>query len=257
MNVDSIRQQKSSKKFREMAALSFDLDQADISFSCIDTSLNRVMSVTTNYQWHLNYWGHDLDKQLAQRLVPGIVSWNRYDPLHQSILKENMPSRKTKIDICTRHSNIFELMSVSTDVNLEFMDVGSLLKIKPKISTIVGHTFKKHGTELSLPLRSDMNLGPASFTSPSESPFQSTSTWQFGDLTLTELEMDTVRQLLMCRSIKEIANKHNCNEKVERKRLDNIKRKMDSEGHPVSYLFDKLKENGVVQTCLESFIMYQ
>lgn len=257
MNIDSVRQQKSSKKFREMAALSFDLDKSDISFSCIDTSQKCVMSVTTNYQWHLNYWANDLDKHLSQRLIPGIKSWNRYDPFHQSIFRENMPSRRTKIDICTRHSDLFELMSVSTDTGIEFMDVGSLLTIKPKLSTIVRRTFKKHGDELALPLRSEISLERTCDILPGVDHFQSVATWQYGEITLTDLEMDTVRQLLMCRSIKEIANKHNCNEKVERKRLENIKRKMDSEGHPVSYLFDRLKDNGIVQTCLDSFIMYQ
>ena len=215
------------------------------------------MSVTTNYQWHLNYWANDLDKHLSQRLTPGIMSWNRYDPVHQSIFKENMPSRKTKIDICTRHSDLFELMSVSTDTVLEFMDVGNLLTIKPKLSTLVRRTFHKHGTELALPLRCEMSFVPDKVKEAAKDTLESIGTWQFGELILTDLEMDTIRQLLMCRSIKEIANKHNCNEKVERKRLDNIKRKMDSEGHPISYLFDRLKENGIVQTCLDSFIMYQ
>ncbi|MCU5775162.1 hypothetical protein N5923_23105 [Erwiniaceae bacterium BAC15a-03b] len=251
MEIHTLQQASASSKFRNIVSNSVDLSYYDISFSIIDTDSLSVVAVTSNYEWHLCYWGHDLDKGLNQRLITGVKTWRNYDINHANIFAKFFPERKTKIDICTRHGACYEIMSVSSGNELEFAQVVSLLRLKPAISAVAKNLCRKKQDELSLPLRAhkvESVAGKVTDFSRSNPDI-----WQFGHLTFTSLEMDTIRLLLMCRSMKEIAWLHQCSVKTEHNRLNNIKMKAGCPHHPNSSLFDILNRNGVTQACLETF----
>ncbi|MER5130249.1 hypothetical protein [Serratia marcescens] len=257
MHIDSIRQENASKTFRALTGGFLDLDKSDISLSYVDLTQKHIIAVTTNYEWHLNYWENNLDTQITQRLLPGIINWSKYDSMHQLTFKKFMPKRACKIDICTKHNTLYELLSVSTDRELDFHEVRMLFMAKPKISATARHVIRKQNiNKLTLPLRCTL-LPPHHNPSSIYAPKSEIKTCQFGNISITDLEMSTIRQLFSYRSIKEIARTHNCSEKVERKRVSNIKRKMNCEHFPLSFLFDRLNENGVIQSCLDSYIIYQ
>ncbi|MBP2170667.1 DNA-binding CsgD family transcriptional regulator [Erwinia toletana] len=251
MDIHTCQQASASRSFSNAVSSNLDLSYYDISFSVIDTQSLRVVAVTSNYEWHLCYWGYDLDKELNQRLITGVRTWNNYDLSHATVFAKCLPERNTKIDICTRHGACFEIMSVSSSNEMEFTQIISLMRLKPAISAMARNLCRKKQDELSLPLRS-RETGRVVEKVAAISLINH-DIWQFGHLTFTRLEMDSIRQLLMCRSMKEIAWAHQCSVKTEHNRLNNIKMKAGCPHHPNSSLFDILNRNGVTQACLENF----
>ncbi|BEO64188.1 hypothetical protein SMQE30_46110 [Serratia marcescens] len=159
MHIDSIRQENVSKAFRTLTAGVFDLDKSDISLSYVDLTQKHIIAVTTNYEWHLNYWENNLDTQITQRLLPGIINWNKYDSTHQCTFKKFMPKRVCKIDICTKHNALYELLSVSADRELDLHEISMLLIEKPKISATARQVIRKQNiNKLTLPLRCTLPL---------------------------------------------------------------------------------------------------
>lgn len=258
MDIHSPTQEKLSKHFKEQIHFSLGLSHFEVSFSLIDSMQKTILAASTDYQWHLGYWDANLDKKLSQRLVPGIATWDDYGRQHIDVLREYKSPDSSKVDICTQHDNLFELLSITLPAKANFRQISQLFSIKPAVSALASKIFKQHSHEVLLPFRGQTKLAsPVSFLDKENRGLQHANTYQFGDLRLTTLEMDTIRLLLMHRSIKEIANLHKCHEKVERKRLNNIKRKTGGEFYPMSYLFDQLQKHGVIQACLNSYIIFR
>ncbi|MFS2224912.1 hypothetical protein [Pantoea sp. B65] len=254
MEINTPQRARASLLFSDAIRHVLDPDNQDVSFSFVDTSLAKVIAFSTNYQWHLNYWACNLDKGMQQRLIPGVKTWQSYDYAHTAILKKFLPDRKTKIDICTRHGDCYEIMSLSCNYDIDFNNICRLFSLKPRLSAVASSLYHKRQDELALPLRDAVSANR--YTAQPRDTFQ-LKKWQFGHLVFTDLEIDTLRQLLMCRSVKEIAYAHHCSVKVERHRIDNIKQKAGCQYHPNSALFDILNQHGVIQACLANCIIYR
>lgn len=65
--------------------------------------------------------------------------------------------------------------------------------------------------------------------------------------------MTTIHLILQLKSPKEIAWLNQCSESAERKRIEEIKRKLGCQGRSKSQFFETLIQYGIAQTCWEAF----
>lgn len=251
--IDTSLRFKAANSFKGQLLNNSYLSNFDISFSCINNGTSEVLTLSTDYEWHLEYWESGLDLKLAQRMHKGVHSWSSYDEKHLSTLKQYVPERMTKIDICTEHNSKFELLSFSSCREISLAEINYFIEVKPAISLLARKIWKSHDNKTALPLRCQP-VNADFLIQKKAKCYQSKEFYQFGDIILTNREMKTIELLIRMRGVKEIANFHNCSGDVEKKRIANIKRKLNCEGLPLSSLFDALEKNGVIFTCMAHYI---
>lgn len=252
MNVANARMACHSQQLRKHCASYFDWDNTDIAFSRIDTQIQSVLTLPSDYDWHLSYWDNNLDKQLNERLIPGIHTWTRYSPQHIQLL-EKSDKKNIKIDICTRYDHFFDILSIQTSFPLTTPNLTQLLKIKGYLCAYATKIWKKNTDGIMLPLRKPLSSDDSK---PDQKYQHPQSRVQFGNIRLTEKEMFTIRCILSHRQIKEIAGLQQCSVTAEKKRLLNIKEKLGCTGQSAANFFAQLKKHGITETCLDDFITF-
>ncbi|HEN3643911.1 TPA: hypothetical protein U5E29_004239 [Yersinia enterocolitica] len=241
-------------KLRTTFSTYFDWNDMDVNYARVDIANKRIFAMPSNYEWHLIYFDDDLDLLTSERLMPGIQHWNNYSPKFSAALSKSQ-KRGSKIDICTQHDGVFEIITVSSKANLSFADMISIYKLKP-IFADYAHRVWTRNQDIILPLRE--KIAPKKeikrVISSSEKVLEIHPYMRFGDVKFTRKEIITIRLLLSHRKVKEIAAIQGCSLTSEHKRIQRIKEKLNCQHHSFSGLFNALKEYGITLSCLEALI---
>ena len=242
LNVHNLDSERLCQNFADM--FTHEGNNENISFSRIDIKKRKILTLSTQYSWHLEYWDSGLYQRLDERLHHGVHLWDTFSDEHRKIAN-NILHSANKIDVCTRHKDYFELFSFTSSQYLSpalIMDLGQL---KPKVSKVANQLWLNE-KGISLPFfeheNNDMMKLP-------RLKAENTNKIRFGDVILTPKEMATIHCLLELKSIKEIARFHHCSEANERKRINVIKEKFGCANLPLSFLFTALKLQGVTLKC--------
>lgn len=250
LDVHNLESEKQCQSFAEKFTYKGRKEQ--ISFSIINIKKRTVLTLSTRYEWHLQYWESGLYRSLDERLHHGVHLWNTFSDDHSNISKKYLHS-SNKIDICTQHADYFELFSFSSNKNLSSSTIMELGQLKPQVSKVANQLWL-NAKDTTLPMfnHNFSNINPLPTFHIANS-----NKIQFGDVTLTPKEMATVHLLLELKSIKEIARYQHCSEANERKRVNVIKEKFNCANLPLSFLFNALRIQGVTLACLDAYIMSQ
>ena len=239
MNVEERNMEEACKKFKSHLGFN-NRNVIHVAFSRIDTAQNKLLTICTDYNWHLEYWSEDMYKSVGKRCEEGVNVWNKIDEDHKQILKNI--NAEQKVDITTSNEEYIDILSLASNQPLSVRSILNLSSLKPQIGYLaqnIWHTEKPNYLNI-----------PAPTLAPSTDEVLlniDISQYSFGGLTFSEKEMQTIQWLLQLKSIKEIAWIHRCSETAERKRIESIKRKLNCSGKSSSYLFNALKKSGIAQ----------
>ncbi|CFQ45259.1 hypothetical protein [Yersinia aleksiciae] len=257
MDVNNSVVEKNSFNLRGAFSNYFDWDSMDVTYLKIDVVNKCIFAMPSNYEWHLIYFHDDLDLRMSERVVPGIQYWSDYSSKYMEALLKNT-KKESKIDICTKYGNEFEILSITSKNKLSFADVMTLYKWKPVIADYAQRVWHQD-RDIILPLREEIPTQKNTIKNSHDSvgelldvhPFM-----RFGNIRFTRKEMITIRLLLSHRKVKEIAAIHGCLITTEHARILRIKQKLDCEHHSLGGLFKALKDHGVTLSCLETLTAY-
>lgn len=233
----------------------FDWNEIGINYSIINLSDKSVNVLSSDYDWLLTYWGEDIDLLINERLKAGIHYWNNYCNIFKDIMKKGK-NNDYKIDFCTRHGNILELISVNTVSKLSVADIMTIYKWKPIISDYASRLWDKN-RDVILPLRAEINkdLNEKSLLNKDSADILDIHQYmRFGNIRFTRKEILTIRLLLSHRKVKEISAVQGCSEASEHKRIQRIKEKLGCPHASSGGVFNALKENGITLACLDTLV---
>ncbi len=249
MNVEERNMEEACKKFKSHLGFN-NRNVIHVAFSRIDTVQNKLLTICTDYSWHLEYWSEDMYKSVGKRCGEGVNVWDKIDEDHKQILKKIHAEQK--VDVTTKNEEYIDILSLASNQPLSARSILNLSSLKPKIGFLaqnIWHMEKPSCLNIPTP-----KLAPVSDEALINIDI---SQYSFGGLTFSEKEMQTIQWLLQLKSIKEIAWTHRCSETAERKRIESIKRKLNCSGKSSSYLFNALKRSGIAQACLSNYTMSQ
>ncbi|HEN3482433.1 TPA: hypothetical protein U5D84_004209 [Yersinia enterocolitica] len=257
MDVNNKLMESNIKTMRAAFGNYFDFNCMDINYSVIDLDEKSILTLPSNYEWHLMYWNDNLDLHISERILPGIQYWCNYSSCYSETLSKSA-KRETKVDICTQTGRIFEIMSVNSDRKLSTREVLAILKYKPVISDFARKLWKPPKQKnILLPVRETIHIPTIKkMESEHDDVLNYHPYMRFGEIVFTRKEMITIRHLLSHRIIKEIAAIQGCSLSVERQRIHRIKEKMNCQYQPLSALFNAFKIHGVTLSCMDIFITY-
>jgi len=254
MNVEEKSMESACRKFKKH--LEFNSNNViHVAFSRINTTQNKLLTVCTDYGWHLEYWSEEMYKSVGKRCNQGINVWDGgIDQHHKQLLQRIKAAQK--IDITTTNNEYIDILSLASNQKMTDRSTVSLSSLKPQIAYLaenIWDTEKPSSLQISTPT-----------PTPTPTPIGdetlltiNTSQCSFGGLIFSEKEMQTIQWLLQLKSLKEIAWIHRCSDTAERKRIESIKTKLNCSGQPASSLFNALKTVGITQACLSNYTMYQ
>ncbi|QUM75713.1 hypothetical protein HWV00_05385 [Moritella sp. 24] len=248
LDVRNLDHERLCKNFADQ--FSYQNSNENISFSRIDTKKRSILTLSTQYGWHLQYWDSGLYRRLDERLNHGIHLWDMFSDEHCHIAR-SIQHNTNKVDICTQHGHHFELFSFTSNKYLSPALIMELGQLKPKVSKVANKIWLNE-KNITLPFYENKNININKLPTLE---IEGCNKIRFGDVILTSKEMATIHCLLELKSIKEIARFHHCSEANERKRINVIKEKFSCENLPLSFLFNALKTQGVTLACLDAYIM--
>ncbi|KLN66296.1 hypothetical protein [Vibrio sp. VPAP30] len=218
-----------------------------VSFSRVDIQRQQVKTVSTNYSWHLAYWGDELYKKLHSRLKPGINLWNSQGVQN---FQESSQASHNRVDIVTNQGSLFEILSISLPITPLPCDVVSqAIAFRPKVNHLALECWSDKEIQIPIDILSTPNTSQCGYVEQAE--------YIFGNLALTHDELTSVRYFLEMKTFKEVSIIRGCKEAEEARRIYIIKCKLDCQHQPDSVFFKKLVEHGVTVACLDSFITYR
>lgn len=256
MNVGNGKLEAASAGLEDEFSSLFLNGYTEITHSIINVQEGVVLTLPSRYDWHLQYWGSDLDLRLMERCKEGVHAWTEYSQYHDDVLSKNVGA-VTKFDICTPIEEGFELFSVSrTAAASQFSAFVNIHKLKAAVSHYVTSITSRWKDNMLLPLRAttaeSSNCDTVKLTSIGEYPH-----FFFNGITFSEIEMRAIKELLALKSLKEIAALNNCTTTAEKRRIVRIKQKLDCDNQPLSRVFEVLKQKGITAACLDTYITYQ
>lgn len=257
MDVNNKLMESNIKTMRTVFNNCFDFNCMDINYSLINIDKRIILTLPSNYEWHLIYWSDNLDLRISERIIPGIQYWCNYSLCYSETLSKN-DKRESKVDICTQNGCVFEIMSVNSNRKLSTAEVLATLKYKPVISDFARKLWKHPKQQnILLPVRENICIHKIQkIEDVHDDAINYHPYMRFGEIVFTRKEMITIRYLLSHRRTKEIAAIHGCSLSVERQRIHRIKEKMNCQYQPLSALFNALKIHGVTLSCMDIFITY-
>ncbi|MFJ1231110.1 hypothetical protein ACRBEF_17520 [Yersinia proxima] len=256
MDVKNNLMEKTILKLKKTFFNYFDWNSMDVNYARVDTLNKSIFAMPSNYEWHLIYFDENLDLNTSERLTPGVQHWNNYSYKFSEALKKSH-KKGSKVDICTQHNSVFEIITVNSINRLSFADMVTIYKWKPVIADYAHREWCKH-QDIVLPLRENITLpmNRKKVIHSSDELLNIHPYMRFGDLKFTQKEIITIRLLLSHRKVKEICAIQGCSLTSEHKRIQRIKEKLNCQHHSLGGLFNVLKENGITLACLDTQINF-
>ncbi|AVX38240.1 TPA: helix-turn-helix transcriptional regulator [Yersinia enterocolitica] len=257
MDVKNNSVEINSFNLKRIFASYFDWDDMDVNYTKIDLDSRDIYAMPSNYEWHLIYFDDDLDLSISERIIPGMQCWRDYSSKHSEVLLKN-DKRESKIDICTRHGNIYEILSINSKRKLSFSDVMTIYKWKPTIADYAYRVWHQD-LDIVLPLREKISPNKKIPNQKDDSTDELLTIhpyMRFGNVRFTRKEMITIRLLLSHRKVKEISAIQGCSITAEHSRIQRIKQKLNCKHHSLGGLFNALKNHGITLSCLETLLAY-
>ncbi|MDV5226682.1 hypothetical protein RZ760_012170 [Providencia rettgeri] len=242
---------------RKVFSSYFDWNIIDINYSKIDTVSKEIFTISSDYEWVLMYWEHDLDLLLNERLTAGYQFWNNYSEIHSQVLSKKNDNL-LKVDVCIRYDEFYEIFSISSHGKLPIGHLMEIYQWRPIISDYIHCVWSKH-KDIVFPLRAPNTwhtTHEADEYSFNDNLLDVHKFMRFGNVVFTQKEMLTIRLLLSQCKVKEISAIQGCSVDREQKRILNIKEKLGCSHMPPSRLFKQLKEKGITLACLDNLINY-
>lgn len=255
MNIQSFAMEGICKDLTNDFAKYFDWNDIGINYSRMNVRDKTVNVLSSDYEWLLTFWEDDMDLLISDRLNAGIQYWNNYSDKYKSVLKKGK-NNQFKADFCTRHGDVFEIISINAGSKLSVSDMMDVYKWKPTISDYANRLWQKNEA-LILPLRAEFNEGDNEsklINKDSTDILDIHQYMRFGNIRLTRKEILTIRLLLSHRKIKEISAIQGCSEASEHKRIQRIKEKLGCPHASSGGVFNALKENGITLACLDTLV---
>lgn len=119
-----------------------------ISFSRVNTQTHTLKTISTSYEWHLDYWAEKLNLHVASRILSGVTDWQNKNKPHLQFLAEHHIPFKT--DYTFASGNHVDILSIATDRKLTPVDIAELGRIKPMVNYHVNQLWRQNAVE-SLP----------------------------------------------------------------------------------------------------------
>lgn len=219
-----------------------------VSFTTVEPQNQSLSTISSHYDWHVNYWAEKLNLRVSSRMKSGISEWVQKDKPHREFLSHHRVPFKTDLTRVLRDK--VEILSVATSEPLSVEEHQQFLQVKSAVA-FYANKFWLQRQVPRLPFK-------ANHSDTSQSPTSAKivikqTHCQFADVILTAKEMSTIKMLLSLKTPKEIAWCHQCSESAERKRIEDIKRKLGCTGKPKSKLFETFIQYGIAQACWESY----
>lgn len=252
MDIENNRMEKISTRMKLDLYNYFDWNDIGIHYTVINVDERNIYTLSSDYEWQLIYWHHDMDLSLKERLFAGVQYWSNYSDAYQKILTKLDKGNK-KIDFCNRYNNLFEIFSLNANHKVPYDHLLSLYRWRSIVSEYAYEKWSENKT-VALPLRQKIELDE---TAPIICRGNEISNYiRFGQLSFSNKEVLTIRLLLSHRNINEISRIQGCSEATENKCILRIKEKLGCSYTSPSGLFQALKENGITLACLESLVSY-
>lgn len=194
MDVKNKFMEKTSLKFKRDFYYYLDENNIEVTCTRVDIPKNEINTISSNYEWVLNYWEEDLDLYLNERLTPGFKFWSGYSEHHNNIFF-NDNDLKCRVDICMKYGRIYEIVSFKMKRELLIKDINQLFKLRGVFSDYANLNW--YGKDkVILPLRS--NLSEDSCLISKDGIF-------LGDVYLTRKELLSLKLLLSNKNINEVS----------------------------------------------------
>ncbi|MBO1928596.1 hypothetical protein J4731_01195 [Providencia rettgeri] len=62
------------------------MNDIGIHYTVINVDERNIYTLSSDYEWQLIYWHHDMDLSLKERLFAGVQYWSNYSDAYQKIL---------------------------------------------------------------------------------------------------------------------------------------------------------------------------
>ncbi|MEY0963080.1 helix-turn-helix transcriptional regulator [Providencia alcalifaciens] len=250
MDIENRKIEKISARVKLDLYNYFDWNDIDIHYTVINVDERNIYTLSSDYEWQLIYWHHDMDLSLKERLFSGVQYWCNYSDAYQKILTKLDKGNK-KIDICNRYNNLFEIFSLNANHKVPYEHLLTLYQWRSIVSEYAYKQWSENKT-VALPLRQKIELDEPE---PIICRGKETSNFiRFGQLSFSNKEALTIRLLLSHRNIKEISRIQGCSEDEEYRRLNNIKKKLNCEMVSQKECFSVMKEHGITLASLEKLM---
>ncbi|NIH03755.1 helix-turn-helix transcriptional regulator [Providencia rettgeri] len=250
MDIENRKIEKISARVKLDLYNYFDWNDIDIHYTVINVDERNIYTLSSDYEWQLIYWHHDMDLSLKERLFSGVQYWCNYSDAYQKILTKLDKGNK-KIDICNRYNNLFEIFSLNANHKVPYEHLLTLYQWRSIVSEYAYKQWSENKT-VALPLRQKIELYEPEpiICRGKETP----NFIRFGQLSFSNKEALTIRLLLSHRNIKEISRIQGCSEDEEYRRLNNIKKKLNCEMVSQKECFSVMKEHGITLASLEKLM---
>ena len=87
MSTEERNMEEACKKFKSHLGFN-NRNVIHVAFSRIDTVQNKLLTICTDYSWHLEYWSKDMYKSVGKRCEEGVNVWNKINEAHKQIFKK-------------------------------------------------------------------------------------------------------------------------------------------------------------------------
>lgn len=243
MDVKNKIMEKASLKFKRDFHCYLDSNNIEVTCTRVDVPNNEINTISSDYEWVLNYWGQDLDLYLTERLTPGFKLWSAYSGHHNNMFF-NDRELKCRVDICMKYGRIYEIISFKLKRELFNKDIAQLCKLRGIFSDYANLNW--HGeNKIALPLRSPL--------SDTYCLIEKNGIY-FGDVYLTRKELLSIKLLLLNKNIYEISAIQGSEIEDELRGVNAILAKFES--NVENDFIKTLNYHGITLSTLNSFGLY-
>ncbi|EKT59053.1 hypothetical protein [Providencia rettgeri] len=86
MDIENNKMEKISARVKLDLCNYFDWNNIGVNYNVIDVDEKKIYVLSSDYEWQLIYWHHDMDLSLKERLFAGVQYWSNYSDAYQKIL---------------------------------------------------------------------------------------------------------------------------------------------------------------------------
>ena len=210
--------------------------------------------MSTKLQWLARQKELGLDLLLHKRFKQNIVDWSQLDSSHRKFVKYYASDcQVVELSLCYQQK--LEYLTIVHSKSIEYKDYAVFFKLLHALSFEVSRMLRRDKSIKMMPHQSLKALKKLIEQRKMKHrtyslPISNQKKYQFGEVSLTDLELQYAQCLLSLMSLKEIAFKYSCSDTAVRKKVMVIKGKYGNENMSNSKLYHHFMRSGVVRFCL-------
>ena len=231
------------------------LDATELGYTFYDIEKNHYLFISTNTQWRDQFLNHGLDRAIISLLQSDIFLLSSQSPIKQLYNQLHNEENCCKTMFVFRGAGGFEMFEVTNTRELSYRDQSNVRLLLLNLSYELNEYIKN---KIDTPIYSkikELELVKAQHAKQA-TYFKQPSSYKLarfqGELNLTTHEQLCIESLIVHRTQKEIASRHNCSVASIRKKLIKIKHKLGDSTMPTSTMMIELKKRGVLSMFSEA-----